>query len=90
MTYYNFTDSNFLPQFFDNITVLFGGNTALYQQALRSCGDNIPCLYDASQTQDISLAVKGKDTADSYQEAENEAGNNILILPLLIIIAFFE
>lgn len=54
---------------------MFGGDTALYQQALSSCGDNIPCLYDASQTLDVELAVQGKDTADGYQEAENEAGN---------------
>ncbi|EDV29249.1 uncharacterized protein TRIADDRAFT_51362 [Trichoplax adhaerens] len=74
-TYQNFTDPDFLPLFSDNITALFGGDNDLYQQALSSCGNNIPCLYDASQTLNVELAVQGKDTADGYQEAENQAEN---------------
>ncbi|RDD36690.1 Mucin-like protein [Trichoplax sp. H2] len=74
-THANFTDLTFVPVFSDNITALFGDNTALLQQAQQACGNDLSCLYDASQTLDIKLAVQAKENVDSFNSAEKQAEN---------------
>lgn len=72
----NFTNTSFIPVFSDglNLTSLFGNDQELLQKAQAACGSDTACLYDASQTQDLNLAVQAKDNVNSFQTAEKEAG----------------
>ena len=75
MTFDNYTNSQFIPIFGDNIIALFGNNSAYYEQAVAQCGNNNECLYDAALTLNIDAAVASKNVSENNQEANNQLEN---------------
>ena len=66
-------DPSFVPSFFDDISALFGNNTALRESAIKLCGNttaNFTCLFDMSLTADLQAV---QNTQTSLQTLETQA-----------------
>lgn len=66
-----FVDLTYIPMFIDNITWV---NDSFRYEAIKACGNNTQCLFDAAVTEDTSYGINTKKLEDNNNEINKELG----------------
>ena len=66
-----FVDLSYIPMFIDNITWV---NDSFRYEAVKACGNNTQCLFDAAVTEDTSYGINTKKLEDNNNEINKELG----------------